>query len=385
MLLPGDPAPDFDVASSVNAKFHFDTVAGRYVVLSFLASAALPFAGRLLEEVERRRERFDVTNAMFFAVSIDPQDRSRLIQKYPGIIYFWDGDLAVSRKYGLVTEAAGAGTGGPAGDASAAAVTQGKVNYQARSFVLDQALRVLAIVGMNDDPAAHLDQVLKIIDSLPRLEMLNAAAPVLLIPYVFEPDFCALLIEHYKTHGGEESGFMRDLGGKTVGVMDYTHKRRADCEIRDAELIKGAHQRFLRRVIPAIRQAFQFSVTRIERNIVACYDAADGGHFNAHRDNTTLATAHRRFAVTLNLNSHEYDGGELWFPEFSRRAYKPPTGGAVVFSCSLLHEAAAVTRGRRYAYLPFLYDEAAAKIRERNLQFLSQDAPIVGSENARET
>jgi hypothetical protein len=25
-----------------------------------------------------------------------------------------------------------------------------------------------------------------------------------------------------------------------------------------------------------------------------------------------------------------------------------------------------VTRGRRYAFLPFLYDEAAAKIREQN-------------------
>jgi predicted 2-oxoglutarate/Fe(II)-dependent dioxygenase YbiX len=205
-----------------------------------------------------------------------------------------------------------------------------------------------------------------------------------MIPYVFEADFCSMLIEYYNKHGGEDSGFMRDVGGKTVGIVDYSHKRRADCNIEDGELVKAAHQRILRRIIPAIRQAYQFNVTRIERNIVACYDAADGGHFKAHRDNTTLATAHRRFAVTLNLNAHEYDGGELWFPEFSRRAYKPPTGGAVVFSCSLLHEATPVTKGRRYAYLPFLYDEAAAKIRDRNRQFLSEAPTIVGAENARE-
>ena len=38
----------------------------------------------------------------------------------------------------------------------------------------------------------------------------------------------------------------------------------------------------------------------------------------------------------------------------------------MVFSCSLLHEATPVTRGVRYATLPFLYDEAAAKVREAN-------------------
>jgi hypothetical protein len=36
----------------------------------------------------------------------------------------------------------------------------------------------------------------------------------------------------------------------------------------------------------------------------------------------------------------------------------------------LLHEATAVTRGKRYMFLPFLYDEDAAKIREQNAVFL---------------
>jgi hypothetical protein len=29
-------------------------------------------------------------------------------------------------------------------------------------------------------------------------------------------------------------------------------------------------------------------------------------------------------------------------------------------------------RGRRYAFLPFLYDEAAAKIREQNSRYLAE-------------
>jgi hypothetical protein len=35
-----------------------------------------------------------------------------------------------------------------------------------------------------------------------------------------------------------------------------------------------------------------------------------------------------------------------------------------VFSCSLLHEATRVTAGRRYAFLPFFYDQAGADILE---------------------
>ena len=35
-----------------------------------------------------------------------------------------------------------------------------------------------------------------------------------------------------------------------------------------------------------------------------------------------------------------------------------------------MHEALPVTRGARYCFLPFLYDEAAAKIRQENSQFV---------------
>ena len=42
----------------------------------------------------------------------------------------------------------------------------------------------------------------------------------------------------------------------------------------------------------------------------------------------------------------------------------------MVFSCSLLHAVSKVTAGERYAFLPFLYDDAAAKIREANIAYL---------------
>ena len=147
-------------------------------------------------------------------------------------------------------------------------------------------------------------------------------------------------------------------------------KRRRDWTLDDESLIKACHRRIERRVKPEIARAFQFNANRIERNVVACYVAKDGGHFNRHRDNTTKATSHRRFAVSLNLNTDEYDGGDLVFPEFGLTRFRPPTGGACVFSCSLMHEATAVSRGKRYVFVPFLYDDAAAAIRQDNQKYL---------------
>src|SRR5262249_38265854 len=136
-------------------------------------------------------------------------------------------------------------------------------------------------------------------------------------------------------NGGEESGFMREVDGKTVAVHDHHHKRRKDYLIEDPAVIKETQTRFHRRVVPQILKAHQFRVTRMERYIVSCYAAEDEAHFRAHRDNTTKGTAHRRFAVSINLNG-EFDGGEGSFPEYGPRGFKPPAGGGRGCSGSLL-------------------------------------------------
>ena len=74
--------------------------------------------------------------------------------------------------------------------------------------------------------------------------------------------------------------------------------------------------------------------------------------------------------MSVNLNAGEFSGGELTFPEFGPAKFLPGTGDACVFSCSLLHRALPVTAGTRYVFLPFLFDEAAAKVRDENLRFV---------------
>jgi predicted 2-oxoglutarate/Fe(II)-dependent dioxygenase YbiX len=121
----------------------------------------------------------------------------------------------------------------------------------------------------------------------------------------------------------------------------------------------------VRRLVPEIERFFQFKATRMDRYIVACYDSEVGGHFFRHRDNVNIGAQHRRFALSINLNNG-FVGGDLMFPEFGRRMYRPPAGGALVFSCGALHQVTPVTKGKRYAFLAFLYGEEDAKKREQN-------------------
>jgi hypothetical protein len=83
---------------------------------------------------------------------------------------------------------------------------------------------------------------------------------------------------------------------------------------------------------------FQADVCHLDRILIARYDDT-GGYFRRHRDDAAAHISYRQFAVSLNLNTHEYEGGNVMFPEFSDDHYSPPAGGAAVFSASLLHEA----------------------------------------------
>lgn len=356
--LPGDPAPWFFAPTAANPRFNFASVAGRYVLLAFPGPAGHPgavAAHRRLRAAQAEGLLND-TRAAAFVVSIDPADDAPEGPRdaIPGLRVFRDRDGALSRLWGVAEpdDAAGA------------------MRYAPMAWLLDPLLRVMAVA-----PIGELGALLDLLRRLPDPALhagLEVPAPVLVLPRVLEPELCRRLIAVYEAGGGEESGFMVEQGGKTVGRLDPSTKRRRDQEIEDETLRAALRARITRRIAPEMRKAFQFNPTRIERYIVACYDGRDGGHFRAHRDNTTPGTAHRRFAVTINLNDG-FDGGELWFPEFGPRRYRPPVGGAVVFSCSLLHEATPVTSGLRYATLPFLYDDAAAQVREANRHSLATE------------
>jgi predicted 2-oxoglutarate/Fe(II)-dependent dioxygenase YbiX/peroxiredoxin len=353
MLLPGEPAPWFRAQTlGGNPSYAFDSAAGRWVVMLFMGSARQDAAQAALRLVQANRNMFDDVHASLFGVTIDREDAEsgRIGQSLPGIRWFLDYNRQLSSRFGAIT-----------GD-------DRNQTYAPHWLLLDPMLRVSARANLADGQAL-LDELRR--RAVPMTDM--PTAPALILPGVLLPDQCRRLMELHRQHGGIDSGFMREENGVTVPKFDHSFKRRADYLVEDEDFLAELKARMATVLRPMIHRAFQFDATRVERFLVACYDGGDGGQFRAHRDNTTKGTAHRRFACTINLNAEEFEGGDICFPEFGRRTYRAPTGGALVFSCSMLHEAQPVTRGRRYALLPFFYDDDGARLRERNLPFVGPE------------
>jgi len=355
----GDPVPWFVLPSTSNPTFNFDTVGGYRVVLFFFGSARVARSAEILRDFLQRQHQFAALHVPFFGVSIDAEDMGlkQAIENPTFCKFLWDFARQVSIQYGVCQ-------------------VEGEAAYYApTTFVLDENLRVLQVFPV-ESSVGYVEQVLTFLERLPPQEPPRFAtrqAPVLFIPHVFEPEFCQDLINLYNANGGEASGFMREVDGKTVAVLDRSFKQRKDFLLEDPALLERVNAIVLRRIKPEIAKVFQFDITRFERHLIACYEDTSQGFFNRHRDNTTKGTAHRRFAMTLNLNTGDYEGGCLLFPEYGTQLYRPETGEAVIFSCSLAHEVTPVTIGKRYVLLSFFYGDADAQLRERNRKYLDQE------------
>lgn len=340
----GEPAPFFTAATDNNDRYSLEVAAGRWIVLMAFGTLAEPASARAFTEIVARRNLFNDFDAAFFGISVDPADRLQrgLANSEPGLRFFWDFDCRVSRLYGVA-------------DAE---------HLRPTVFLIDPSFRI-AMAEPVESTGAVLDRLTAALMDAPR-EVEQQVAPVLTLPRILEPELCAALIEHYRAGDQTQSGFAKDVDGRTVLEVDPFFKRRTDVTIEDEALVDELRQRLENRLFPMLKRAFGWQAKYIERYLICRYGAEDQGFFSRHRDDVTVGTAHRKFAVSLNLND-DFEGGDLRFPEFGPRTYRPPVGGATVFGCNLLHEATPVTRGERFVFVPFLYDEEGARTRRANL------------------
>jgi predicted 2-oxoglutarate/Fe(II)-dependent dioxygenase YbiX/peroxiredoxin len=339
----GDPVPWFSAPLVSGGSFILHVHAGRWIVLCFLGSPANPRVREELAALLNESSLFDEDRLIVRGVFTAPPDD---VAQYPeggskALSFLADYDGAISRSFGALE--------------------------MPRTIVLDPMLRVIADIPW-DFAQGHAATVRGLLRSLPSIDDsagVPMSAPALIVPRVLNFELCDFLVRLYEQQGGEDSGFLVDVGAKTMTMVDYRLKRRNDLVVAAPELRELIGGHVVRRLLPAVERYFQFQATRMDRYIIACYDSEIGGHFYRHRDNVNAGAQHRRFAVTLNLNS-DYDGCDLLFPEFGRKTYRAPHGGALVFSCGALHQVTPITRGRRYAFLAFLYSEADAAKREAN-------------------
>jgi predicted 2-oxoglutarate/Fe(II)-dependent dioxygenase YbiX len=349
-LEEGDAVPNFSQRGA-SGIFNLSNLGGSFVALALFPSSALGAGKAVLEITTRYKALFDGEKAVLIAAVVDHQDEARL-KDAPGFTVLFDFDGKVARRYGATPMEVPPGTR--------------NIQYRPRFITLDKRMRVLVNLELRPD-GGDAGCIVPEIENLARLAVAEPelSPPVLIVPRVFQPEICRQLIALFDAHGGEETGVITQAGEATSVVLNRDFKRRRDLWIEDAPLIGRLKALLKRHLLPEIAKAFQFEVTHVERHIVSRYTAEERGLFRAHRDNNSKGAAYRRFAATINLNN-DFEGGELSFPEFGPRSFKAPEGGAIVFSCSLLHQVSEMTRGRRYAYLPFFYDDAAAKILEAN-------------------
>ncbi len=345
----GDPAPWFSARTVAGATVDIHVQAGRWVVLAFLASLDEARTAEELAELLGQSALFDADRLVVYGVlPAPPRDSSVLVSISGAALGFLeDYDGAISRSFGAF--------GSP------------------RTFVLDPMLRAVANIGW-DDPNGHAVVLRGLLQTLPEIDDSAGVplfAPALIVPRVFDFPLCDFLVELYDGHGGTDSGFLMAQDGRTATVVNHRLKQRQDLVIGDPELRGLLRDRIVRRLLPAIERHLQFAGNPMDRYLVSCYDGAVGGHFFRHRDNLLPGARHRRFAVSINLN-HEYEGCDLVFPEFGHRTYRPPTGGAIVFATSTLHEVTPIKSGRRFVFVPFLYGEADVERRIADNALLGQ-------------
>ena len=337
---PGQRAPDFLLQNPQGKLGRFyDRFLGNLVVLFFAPSYAAPGALAELLAFHERAEAFAGRTARIVAVSRDPAEANAALAGEHSLDFtlFSDPVGAIGRGYGTENAAGGL-----------------------MSYVIDRNQRVLAAQAGGRDHAQRALAFLGEVVAAPAPgRTITAQAPVLLLPRVVEPALCTWSISAWQADHEEGEVRLRARSAQEARseektrAVDYSLKKRLDHR-PDEALNRALTEAVIGRIGPEVYKAFQFQIVAVERFCIGAYMAGRGDYFRPHRDNTTKQTEKRRFAVTLNLNE-DYEGGGVRFPEFGEDTYRTPAGGALVFSCSLLHEAVPVTQGTRFAALSFMF------------------------------
>jgi peroxiredoxin len=233
-------------------------------------------------------------------------------------------------------------------------------------LVIDHGLRLIGRLpcsGADGEATVALRLCERLAQQRSPAVVVTQQAPVLLVPQVFDADFCRRLIDSWAAAEKQEDvagGHYATQIGRSAdpSARRPTLKRRSDWLIPNGPVHDEVAYLLSRRVAPELRKAFDFHAENFEQLRIGCYDATRGGYFRRHRDNVgPPEIRRRRFAMSLNLND-AYEGGEVHFPEYGPQLYRPPMGAALLFSCSVLHEAMEIRSGQRFVLLTFFFGAA---------------------------
>ncbi len=350
-LKPGDRIPNFLLPDQENARRSFyHELLGQPVLLLACRKLTAGPAHLALTALAQKADGIAELEAQIFAVTASDvfTNFESMKQLSAGFTVFSDPSAQM-----VGPMMAGAGTEG-----------------QGRLFLLDQNQRIMEILEIGSegcDLAPVLSRLKEIRDeraSSPSTQ--GRAAPILLLPHLFDQAFCRQLIDLWKAEH-QEGGFSTGYGN----TYDASRKKTLEHVIKDPALHRYISYTLARRVGPELAKVFNYQAAfQFEVHIVMSYLPDRQDFFGLHRDDLRPENK-RRFALSLNLND-DFEGGELHFPEYSPDGYKMAAGMACIFSCPLLHEARPVTKGQRFVMTSFFCDSDQAAgdvgVKQRSVQ-----------------
>ena len=328
----GDIAPDFALVADSGATIDpaADQWAGRFMLFVFLPPTPAPLPG-----LAAQQDALAAAGLTVFVIARARRSQLVGLKQRVGLAapLLADAEGTVARLYGC-------GDGG-------AVLLRPNRHILARLALDRPDLAAAAIAATEAAQAARRNPL--------------CHPPIIMVPDVLSRADCQRLITLYTMTGQrfvEPGHNVQDIATDyKMRIPDYGRKDRIDHWMVAAEPNALVDSRLRSRLFPEIKKAFQYNITRRERYRIGCYEGERGGEAHGHRDNTAAVVAHRRFACSINLNSEEFEGGGLRYPEYGDQEYRPATGEAIVFSSSILHEVLHVTAGRRYVLLAFLYGD----------------------------
>lgn len=333
MLTIGDIVPPVDLldANGGPVALDADDIAGHYTILILNGDPAIPGAIAQGDRFAALHDETVAAGGIIFSVTRHQAGES--LQPFS----------AIQDPAGTLFEAFGV----------SAAVT---------TLVVRPNYHVMAMFG--DETSDHAAAVLAVIrgDTENRTSReVSRHPPVLIVPDVLSREDCDHLISIFNFKGnvwvepGDGPKNMTD--DYKMRIPDYGREDRIDHWIINQETQDFVTHRLRTRLFPEIKKAFHYAITRTERYRIGNYKGERGGEAHGHRDDRADHVAHRRFAASINLNSEQFEGGALRFPEYGGHLYRPETGAAIVFSSSMLHEPMHVTEGQRFVLLSFLFGD----------------------------
>lgn len=341
-LQVGDSAYMENLSDEVGRSLNFndDFLAGKYLILYFVADLVKKDIVRELKELESKKQELYSVGANIVVISGNTNSNDNRIAKENNNFTF----PVVSDPSGVTF--AGFGL-----------EREGTVPLRAVVLSPDRRVRSILDSPTQSDITNSITNQMKNVVSIYETSLQVPHPPVLMIPNVLSADDCQILIKQFETKGeliigGRPTDNTQDY---KFPVYDQNRQDRLNHLIADRNILAMLEDRLFKKVNPMIKKCFAFDVQKREPFYILRYTTERNGLEIGHRDNMQPDTAHRKFAFTLNLSSGKYKGGNVKFKEFSDRGYDAPPGTAIIFSSSLLHEVEEVTEGIRYTLISHLF------------------------------